>query len=116
LHCHAGASCKPSASPVVAAVSPAQRPRQQHNNPSYYSHRATLAGEVTLLQRQIHTSLLPADFWDWYMVRAGRSQASNSWKTYVANYSKAFGSRLSYLREAGRSLLAVVFKASLLSW
>jgi hypothetical protein len=116
LHCHAGVSCKPSASPVVAAVSPAQRPRQQHNKSSYYSHRATLAGEVTLLQRQIHTSLLPADLWDWYMVRAGRSQASNSWKTYVANYSKAFCSRLSYLREAGRSLLAVVFKPSLLSW
>jgi hypothetical protein len=115
--------CELSASHTAAlpcscfpCASPAQPPKQQHNNPSYYSHRATLAGEVVLLQRQLHTSILPADLWDWYMVRAGRSQASNSWETYVKNYSKAFGSRLPYLRGAGRSLLAVVFKPSLLSW
>ena len=56
-----------------------------------------MAGEVSLLRRQLAPSLLPADFWDWYLVKAGRSAISGSFATYVNNYVKAFGDRLTYL-------------------
>lgn len=111
-------------SPSHAAPSPSHQPtppqqqqqQQKHNNPSYYSFRTTLAGEVDLLMKQLAPQLLPSDLWQWYMIRAGRSALSNSYATYIQNYVKAFGNRLLYVREVGRSFLQVVFKRSLLSW
>jgi hypothetical protein len=72
-----------------------------------------MAGEVSLLKRQLAPSILPGDFWEWYLVKAGRSAISGSFATYV---SKAFGDRLTYMRDVGLTWLAVVFKASMLDW
>jgi hypothetical protein len=91
-------------------------PPAGHNGPSYYSFRTTMAGEVCLLKRQLAPSILPDDFWDWYLVKAGRSAIIGSFTTYVSNYVKAFGARLTYLRDVGLTWLAVVFKPSMLDW
>jgi hypothetical protein len=75
-----------------------------------------MAGEVSLLKRQLAPRILPGDFWDWYLVKAGRSAISGSSATHVSNFIKAFGDRLTYLRDVGLTWLAVVFKASMLAW
>jgi hypothetical protein len=87
-----------------------------HNAPSFYSIRTTLAGEVALVKRQLAPRLLPDDFWDWYLLKDGRSAVSNNVQTYVSNYVKAFGDRLVYVREVGLAWLPVVFKRSMLGW
>jgi hypothetical protein len=84
--------------------------------PSFYSIRTTLAGEVALMRRQLAPRLLPDDFWDWYLLKAGRSAISNRFQTYVSNYVKAFGDRLAYMRDVGLAWLPVVFKHSMLDW
>lgn len=48
------------------------------------------------------------------MVKAGRSAINGSVTTYVSNFVKAFGDRLTYMRDVGLTWLAVVFKASML--
>jgi hypothetical protein len=58
-----------------------------------------MAGEVSLLKRQLAPRILPEDSWDWYLVKAGRSAISGSFATYVSNFVKAFGDRLTYLRD-----------------
>jgi hypothetical protein len=88
----------------------------KHNSPSEYSMRSTLSGEVTLMLQQLGPHKLPADLWNWYMQRAGRSEASNSYKTYVANYTSAFGSRLPYVGDAGRAMQTDQFRQSMLGW
>jgi hypothetical protein len=55
-----------------------------------------MAGEVSLLKRQLAPTILPDDFWDWYLVKAGRSAMSGSFATYLHNYIKAYGDRLTY--------------------
>jgi hypothetical protein len=40
---------------------------------------------VSLLKRQLADTILPADIWQWYLVKAGRSAISNSYQTYVTN-------------------------------
>jgi hypothetical protein len=60
-----------------------------------------MAGEVSLLKRQLAPRILPDDFWDWYLVKAGRSAISGSFTTYVSNFVKAFGDRLTYMRDVG---------------
>jgi hypothetical protein len=50
------------------------------------------------------------------LVKAGRSAISGSVTTYVSNFVKAFGDRLTYMRDVGLTWLAVVFKASMLDW
>jgi hypothetical protein len=69
-----------------------------------------------LLKRQLAATILPGDFWDWYLVKAGRSAISGSFATYVSNYVKAFGDRLTYMRDVGLTGLPVVFKPSMLDW
>jgi hypothetical protein len=91
-------------------------PPAAHHAPSYYSFRTTMAGEVSLLKRQLAARILPDDFWDWYLVKAGRSAISGSFATYVSNYVKAFGDRLTYMRDVGLTWIAVVFKPSMLDW
>jgi hypothetical protein len=75
-----------------------------------------MAREVSLLKRQLAPRILPDDFWDWYLVKAGRSAISGSFATYVSNFIKAFGDRLTYMRDVGLTWLAVVFKPSMLDW
>jgi hypothetical protein len=75
-----------------------------------------MAGEVSLLKRQPAARVLPDDFWDWYLVKAGRSAISGNVATYVSNYAKAFGDRLTYMRAVGLTWLPVVFKPSMLDW
>jgi hypothetical protein len=60
--------------------------------------RSTLAGEVSLMQQQLGAANLPADLWTWYLQRAGHSKDFTSYKTYVNNYTSAFGNGLDYLR------------------
>jgi hypothetical protein len=91
-------------------------PPTGHHAPSYYSFRTTLAGEVSLLKRQLAARILPDGIWDWYLVKAGRSAISGSFATYVSNYVKAFGDRLTYMRDVGLTWLPVVFKPSMLDW
>jgi hypothetical protein len=75
-----------------------------------------MAGEVSLLKRQLAPRILPEDIWDWYLVKAGCSAINGSFATYVSNFVKTFGDRLTYLRDVGLTWLAVVFKASMLDW
>jgi hypothetical protein len=91
-------------------------PPTGHHAPSYYSFRTTLAGEVSLLKRQLAARILPDDIWDWYLAKVGRSAISGSFATYVNNYVKAFGDRLTYVRDVGLTWLSVVFKPSMLDW
>jgi hypothetical protein len=51
-----------------------------------------------------------------YLVKAGRSAISGSFTTYVSNLVKAFGDRLTYMRDVGLTWLTVVFKPSMLDW
>jgi hypothetical protein len=46
-------------------------PPTGHHAPSYYSFMTTLAGEVSLLKRQLAARILPDDIWDWYLVKGG---------------------------------------------
>jgi len=78
--------------------------------------RSTMAGEVYLLLRQLPKASLPTDLWDWYMVRAGRSEASNSYMTYVKNYITAFGPRLPFAQHAGQGLQVATLKRSMFGW
>lgn len=55
------------------------------------------------------TGILPSDFWPWYLQRAGRSELTNSYATYVAAYTAAYGNRLPYIRDAGRAMATVTF-------
>jgi hypothetical protein len=66
--------------------------------------------------QQLGTGILPADFWVWYLQRAGRSELTSSFATYVAAYKSAYGNRLPYLRDAGRAVTTVTFLKSMLSW
>jgi hypothetical protein len=50
------------------------------------------------------------------MMRAGRSKDSTSYKTYINNYTSAFGNRLDYLRGVSRALQMVQFRQSMLGW
>mgnify|MGYP006155499663 CR=1 FL=1 len=50
------------------------------------------------------------------MQRAGRSKDSTSYKTYINNYTSAFGNRLNYLHDVGRALQTVQFRQSMLGW
>lgn len=75
-----------------------------------------MAGKVFLLKRQLAPRIPPDDLWDRYLVKAGRSAIRGSFATYVSNLAKAFGDRLTYLRDVGLTWLAVVFKASVLDW
>lgn len=110
--------CWPAKSVDCSLCSSADTPRVPagHHAPSYYSIRTTMAGEVALMMRQLAANLLPDDFWDWYLLKAGRSAISNSYRTYVNNYIKAFGDRLTYVRDVGLTLLPVVFKRAMLDW
>jgi hypothetical protein len=49
-----------------------------------------------------------------YMQVAGRSEASNSWQTYVDNYFAAFRTVLNYTTSVGTNFTSVVFKARML--
>ncbi|WIA15567.1 hypothetical protein OEZ85_002195 [Tetradesmus obliquus] len=89
---------------------------QQHNRPSLYGFRSMHAGEVFLIMRQLLKASLPSDFWEWYIARAGRSAAAQSWRTYVENYLFGFGHRLPYAQHAGRDVQTVTFKLLLLGW
>jgi hypothetical protein len=80
-----------------------------------YSMRCTLAGEVWLMLQQL-AAILPPDVWAWYMLRAGRSELSNSHATYTKGYAGAYGSRLEYIRESNGSWFVVDFRQSMLSW
>jgi hypothetical protein len=104
--------CRHNTAPSAAAAATGAK----HNSPSFYSMRSTLACEVSLMQQQLGTANLPADIWSWYMQRAGRSEDSTSHKTYINNYTSAFGNRLNYLRDAGRALQIVQFRQSMLGW
>jgi len=59
-----------------------------------YSFRSTASGHAQLMRDLLGTGpgKLPEDFWGLHMQHAGRSQASNSHKTYFTNYAGAFGS------------------------
>jgi hypothetical protein len=81
--------------------------------------RSTLAGEVSLMMQQLGTANdtnLPGDVWSWYMQRAGRSKDSTPYRSYINNYTSAFGNRLDYLRDGGRALQIVQFRQSMLGW
>jgi hypothetical protein len=69
-----------------------------------------------LLKRQLPARILPDDVCDWYLVKAGPSAVSGSFAMYVNNYVKAFGDRLTYVRDVGLTWLPVVFKPSMLDW
>ena len=73
LRVHAAGSLAP---PDAAAAS-------KYNDPSEYSKRYTLAGEAKLMLKLQGSAYLPDDFWEWYLLRAGRSELSNSVATYV---------------------------------
>jgi hypothetical protein len=88
----------------------------KYNNPSEYSKRYTLAGKAKLMLLLLGNVILPADFWEWYLQRAGHSELTNSFATYVAANIAAFGNRLPYLRDASRALATVTFAKSMLSW
>ena len=81
---------------------------------SLYSFRYLWAGEFYLLHRQLKS--LPTDMWQFYMEKAGRSGASHSYMTYVAAYTSLFATRVRYVTDVGRSMLAVSFKGSMLGW
>jgi hypothetical protein len=81
---------------------------------SLYSFRYLWAGETWLLLRQLTN--LPGDLWQWYMDRAGRSQAANSYMNYVSAYTALFGSRLRYITDLGREHLAPVFRSLMFGW
>jgi hypothetical protein len=87
----------------------------KYNYPSMYSMRYTLAGEAFMMKQQLG-GRLPDDFWLLYMQRAGRSEMSNSYLTYVKGYEGAYGNRLPYVLEGCRSFAPVTFRQSMLSW
>jgi len=99
-----------------SAAAAASSSGAKHNAPSFYSMRSTLAGEVSLMIQQLGSASLPADIWSWYLKRAGRSKDSTSYKPYVDNYTSAYGDRLNYLQDAGRTLQTVQFRQSMLAW
>jgi hypothetical protein len=99
-----------------SAAAAASSSGAKHNAPSFYSMRSTLAGEVSLMIQQLGSASLPADIWSWYLKRAGRSKDSASYKPYVDNYTSAYGDRLNYLQDAGRTLQTVQFRQSMLAW
>eukprot|EP00775_Hariotina_reticulata_P007927 gene7927-8123_t len=78
--------------------------------------RSTLASEVHLLLCQLPKASLPTDLWDWYMVRADRSEASNLYMTYIKNYMTAFGPRLSFAQHAGQGLQVATLKRNIFCW
>jgi hypothetical protein len=89
----------------------------KYNKPSEYSKRYSLAGEAKLMLDLLGTDILPADFWVFYLQRAGRSELTNSFATYVAGYMAAFGNRLPYIRDgAGRAMATVTFARIMLGW
>lgn len=45
-----------------------------------------------------------------------KRQQQQPFATYVNNYVKAFGDRLTYVRDVGLTWLPVVFKPSMLDW
>lgn len=57
---------------------------RKYNSPSEYSKRYTLSGEAKLMLQLLGTGILPDDFWAWYLKKAGRSELTNSFATYVA--------------------------------
>jgi hypothetical protein len=59
---------------------------------------------------------LPDDFWLLHMQRAGRSEMSNSYLTYVKGYEGVYGNRLPYVLEGCRSFAPITFRQSMLSW
>jgi hypothetical protein len=75
-----------------------------------------MAGEVFLLMRTVAARDLPQDFMEWYMRKAGRSGARNSYRTYVNNFDKAYGDKVTYIRDPGLTWLHVRFKPTLLTW
>jgi hypothetical protein len=81
---------------------------------SLYSFRYLWAGEYYLLHRQLKS--LPSDIWQFYMGKAGQSWASHSYLTYVAAYTGVFATRVRYVTDVGRSMLAVSFKGTMLGW
>jgi hypothetical protein len=89
---------------------------RKYNSPSENSKRYTLSGEAKLMLQLLGTGILPDDFWAWYLKKAGRSELTNSFATYVAAYIAAYGDRLPYLRDAGRTMATVTFLRSMLSW
>ena len=88
----------------------------KYNDPSEYSKRYTLAGEAKLMLKLQGSAYLPDDFWEWYLLRAGRSELSNSVATYVRAFMAAYGDRLQYDRSVGRSMSVVKFRESMMSW
>ena len=66
--------------------------------------------------QQLGSITLPDDFWQWYMQRAGRNEASNSYQTYIKGYTGAFGNRLPYIRDAAKIMQTVTFWQAMLSW
>jgi hypothetical protein len=73
-----------------------------------------MAGEVSLLKRQLAARILPDDCGT--VTWSRRGAISGSFATYVNNYVKAFGDRLTYVRDVGLTWLPVVFKPSMLDW
>ena len=88
----------------------------KYNDPSQYSKRYTLAAEAFLMLQQLGSNTLPADFWNWYMMRAGRSEASNSYQSYIKAYTSAYGNRLPYIQQSNMTAQAVTFGRNMLSW
>lgn len=117
IHCMCAVTTKKCATACAGTAPPPDDAfTSKYNNPSEYSKRYTLAGEAKLMLLLLGNVILPADFWEWYLQRAGRSELTNSFATYVAAYIAAFGNRLPYLRDASRALATVTFAKSMLSW